>query len=169
MNEPRKTPRTKAPADAIALLTQDHRKVQKIFREFEKAKDQADAEATAEMVRTACQELTIHAQIEEEIFYPALREALGDEGQDLLDEAEVEHESAKQLIGELERMSPGDDRYDATFTVLGEYVNHHIKEENGEMFPKAKQADIDLVALGKQMLRRKQELEAGRAEESVGA
>ena len=164
----RKTKRTKAPADAVALLMKDHRTVQKIFRDFEKQKEGDDA-AKAQMVRTACQELNIHTQIEEEIFYPALRDALKEEGKAMLDEAEVEHDSAKQLIGELERMSPGDDLYDAKFTVLGEYINHHIKEEHGEMFPMAKKTDLDLVALGEQMMRRKEELQAGMTHDKAEA
>jgi hemerythrin-like domain-containing protein len=169
MTERKKTRRTKAPADAIALLTQDHRSVQKMFKEFEKQHETLDEATKAEIVRVACQELTIHAQIEEELFYPALREALGEEGKDLLDEAQVEHDSAKQLIGELERMGPGEELFDAKFTVLGEYVNHHIKEENGEIFKEAKKTGVDLVALGEQMLRRKEELQAGMTQESAEA
>jgi hemerythrin-like domain-containing protein len=165
----RKTRRTKAPADAVALLMKDHREVQKIFREFETQKDSADPATKAEMVRLACEELTIHTRIEEEIFYPALREALKEDGKDMLEEAEVEHQSAKQLIGELERMSPGDDLYDAKFTVLGEYIEHHVKEEHNEMFPEAKKTDLDLVALGEEMFRRKEELQAGMAQESAAA
>lgn len=146
---------TRRAKDAIALLTADHKKVQKMFKEFEKLGDE-DQDRKAELVTTVCGELKVHATIEEEIFYPALREAL--EEQDLLDEAEVEHASAKELISQLESMKPGDDLYDAKFTVLGEYINHHVKEEQGEMFPKAKQADIDLAALGEEMMTRKQEL-----------
>jgi hemerythrin superfamily protein len=142
--------------DAIEILTEDHKKVQKIFKEFEKNKEDAGEEEKAEMVRTVCQELTIHAQIEEEIFYPALRKVIEE---DLLDEAEVEHGSAKQMIGELEKMEPGDDLYDAKFTVLGEYVNHHIKEEQKEIFPQAKKAKLDLEQLGKKLMRRKQALQ----------
>ena len=95
----------------------------------------------------ACQELTIHAQIEEEIFYPAVRDGIEDD--DLMDEAEVGHASAKDLIAQLEAMEPGNDLYDARFTVLGEYIDHHVKEEQDEMFPKAKKAKLDLKALGK--------------------
>jgi len=148
----RKTTRAK---DAVALLIADHKKVQKMFKEFEKLGDE-DQERKAEIVTLACGELKVHTTLEEEIFYPALREAI--EEQDLLDEAEVEHASAKELISQLESMKPGDDLFEAKFTVLGEYVNHHIKEEQGEMFPKAKQAGIDLAALGEEMMTRKQEL-----------
>ena len=162
-----KNRRSKAPADAIALLTQDHKTVQQLFKDFEKGKEQFDDETKAELVRTACQELTIHAQLEEELFYPALREAM--EEHELLDEAQVEHTAAKQLVGELERMGPQDELYDAKFTVLGEYVNHHIKEEQGEIFKEAKKAKIDLVELGERMLRRKEELQSGTTRAHVEA
>ena len=148
----RKTTRAK---DAIALLTADHKKVQKLFKEFEKLGEE-DQERKAEIVQITCGELKVHAAIEEEIFYPAMREAL--EEQDILDEAEVEHASAKELIAQLESMKPDDDLFDAKFTVLGEYINHHVKEEQGEMFTKAKKTDVDLAALGEEMMTRKQEL-----------
>ena len=155
---PTKTP-SAARQDAIALLTQDHKAVQKIFKEFDKLKQNGgDADEKSELVKRACQELTIHAQIEEEIFYPAIRDGIEDE--DLMDEAEVEHASAKELISQLESMDPSNDLYDARFTVLGEYINHHVKEEQDEMFPKAKKAKLDLIALGEDMAQRKQELRA---------
>jgi len=144
--------------DAIEILMQDHRKVQKIFKEFEKSKDEMDDGDKAEMIRQGCMELKIHTQIEEEIFYPAARDAIDDE--DLVDEAEVEHASAKQLIDELEGMEPGDDMYDARFTVLGEYVNHHIKEEEHELFPQVKKAKLDLEELGRKMMQMKEKLRA---------
>jgi hemerythrin-like domain-containing protein len=144
--------------DAIEILMQDHKKVQKIFKEFEKSKDEVDDGDKAEMIRQACMELKIHTQIEEEIFYPAARDAIDDE--DLVDEAEVEHASAKQLIDELERMEPGEDLYDARFTVLGEYVNHHIKEEEHSLFPEVKKAKLDLDGLGRQMLQMKEKLQS---------
>jgi hypothetical protein len=114
------------------------------------------AKKKAQIVRRTCMELTIHAQVEEEIFYPAVREAIEDE--DLLDEAEVEHASAKELIAQLENMQPGDELFDAKFTVLGEYINHHVKEEQDEMFPKVKKAKVDTQSLGEQIAQRKQEL-----------
>ena len=104
-------------------------------------------------------ELKIHSQIENEIVYPAIREAIEDD--DLMDEALVEHEAAEELISQLEQMQPGDEMYDAKFTVLGEYVNHHIAEEQKEMFPKARKAEIDLAELGEQMTARKNELMKG--------
>jgi hypothetical protein len=154
--------------DAIAMLTADHKKVKSIFKKFEKLKkqDSGDAEK-AELVQEACMALTVHAQLEEEIFYPAVRE--GTEEDDLMDEAQVEHMSAKAFIAELQSMQPGDELYEAKFTVLGEYVNHHVEEEEGELFHKAKRAKIDTAALGEQMMQRKQALlaEHGVAEEST--
>lgn len=142
--------------DALSILKKDHGKVQKIFQDFDKAQDEATKQ---KLVETACNELTIHAQVEEEIFYPAARQALGD-GK-LLDEASVEHESAAQLINKLQEMQPGQSKYEAVFTVLGEYVNHHIKEEEDELFPKIKKSDLDLEALGQQIMERKEQLKAG--------
>lgn len=144
-------------ADAIALLTEDHKKVQKLFKEFEKLSEEDDDEGKQALVELICAELTIHATIEEEIFYPAARQAIEEE--ELLDEAEVEHATAKELIAQLEGMQAGDELYDAKVTVLGEYIDHHVKEEQNEMFPKVKKAKLDLQALGEQMLERKQELQ----------
>jgi hemerythrin-like domain-containing protein len=146
--------------DAIKLLTEDHKRVQQMFKAFEKLQDgDGSEEDKAAIVALACAELTIHAQIEEEILYPAAREAL-EEDEDLLDEAEVEHASAKDLIAQLAEMQPGDALYDAKFTVLGEYVNHHIKEEQDEIFPKLKKSDVDLQAIGEELMGRKQALMA---------
>jgi hemerythrin superfamily protein len=144
--------------DAVALLTEDHKTVDKIFKEFEtlKKKDGSDAKK-AELVRGACTALTVHAQIEEDLFYPAMYEAI--DAEDELDEAEVEHATIKSLVSQLEDMEPGDELYDATVTVLAEYVRHHVKEEEGEIFPKAKKSDLDLDALGEQLLERKRTLE----------
>lgn len=141
--------------DAIKLLIADHRMVTELFDEFEKMKDKGDEDEEAKqlLVETACAALTIHAQIEEEVFYPAARDAIDD--MDLLDEAEVEHASAKQLISELSAMQPGDDLYDAKFTVLGEYVKHHIEEEEKELFAKVKKSDLDLDDLGDELMQRK--------------
>lgn len=144
--------------DAVALLAEDHKTVDKIFKEFEtlKKKDGNDAKK-AELVRTACAALTVHAQIEEDVFYPALYEAI--DAEDTLDEAEVEHATIKSLISQLEEMEPGAELYDATVTVLAEYVRHHVKEEEGEIFPKAKKSDLDLDALGERLLERRRALE----------
>lgn len=146
--------------DAIALLTADHKAVKALFKTFEKmCKDEASDLEKSFVVRQICDELTVHAQVEEEIFYPAAR-AADDEMADLLDEAEVEHATAKNLIAQLEEMKAGDDLYDARVTVLGEYVDHHVHEEEGEMFRKARKADLDLVALGAEMAARKDELKS---------
>lgn len=146
----------KSEQDVLALLQEDHKKVKKMFADFEKMKEDEDGEAKQLLVELACAELTVHAQVEEEIFYPAAREAIED--MDLLDEAEVEHATAKQLITELAAMQPGDELYDAKFKVLGEYVMHHVQEEEKELFPKAKKAKMDLAALAEEVLQRKQEL-----------
>jgi len=145
-------------ANAIDLLKEDHDKVKKAFKEFEKM-DRADTDSCRQMVETVCADLRVHTTLEEEIFYPAVREAIDDE--DILNEAAVEHETAKMLIEQLENMEPDDPNYYATFTVLGEYVMHHVKEEEGEMFPQAKKAkELDLEALGERMKARKEELMA---------
>lgn len=136
---------------AIELLKQDHAKVKELFERFEKTEDDAEK---GEIVREAITELKIHAAIEEEIFYPALREVAEE---DIMDEADEEHHVVKLLIAELEEMEPGDDHFDAKFTVLAENVRHHIKEEESEIFPKAKEAGAD--EMGEEMLARKQELQ----------
>src|SRR6185436_10788216 len=119
--------------DALDLLKQDHDAVDKLFKRFEKLGE--DEQGKEDCVSQICEALTIHASIEEEIFYPAVREKLAD-GEDVMDKAEVEHEGVKRLVSELEDLSPGDDLYDAKVTVLGEYVKHHVREEEDEMFPK---------------------------------
>lgn len=141
--------------EAINMLKEDHDRVEKAFKEFEKL-DREDTEAVRQLVTTVCEELKIHTTLEEELFYPAVREAIEDE--DLMNEASVEHETAKMLIEQLENMQPDDPNYYATFTVLGEYVMHHVEEEEGEMFPSAKKTDIDFEALAQQMKERKEEL-----------
>ena len=148
---------TRAQADATALLAKDHKDVKALFKRYEKlSKAEADGSERQELAEQICQMLTVHAQIEEEIFYPAVREADVDE--DLLDEAEVEHASAKDLIAQIQSMQPEDDLYDAKVTVLGEYINHHVEEEEGEMFRKARRAKVDMVGLGEQLMERKQQL-----------
>ena len=142
--------------DAIAILTADHNKVKKLFKQFEsRHENEADNEAE-QVARQICAELTIHATVEEEIFYPAVRAAIDDE--DLLNEAEVEHVSAKELIAQIESSDASDEKYAAKVMVLGEYINHHVQEEQGEMFPKAKKAKLDMEALGEEILQRKKEL-----------
>lgn len=154
------TPRStsKAGQDAITLLTDDHKKVKKLFKEFDKAAEAEDTAQKEELVEQICLELKVHTEIEEEIFYPAVRAAIDDD--DMLNEAEVEHASAKDLIAQIQEMSASDPMYDAKVTVLGEYIDHHVKEEENEMFVKAKKAKLDLNALGEQMSDRKEELTA---------
>jgi hemerythrin superfamily protein len=144
--------------DATQILTADHKKVSKIFAEFEKIKD-GDAQRKQELVKMACDELTVHSQVEEEIFYPAMYEAFKEKDHDLVDEAEVEHASIKKLIETLKSSSPDDRLYDANVTVLAEYVKHHVKEEQDEIFPKARKADgLDLKQMGEEISARKAQL-----------
>ena len=156
VRKPPRRARSAAP-DAVALLKDDHKRVDALFKRFAKLKQ--DDEEKAALVETICEALRIHTQVEEEIFYPAVREAIGDD--DLMDEADVEHQSAKTLMAELARIKPGDDHYDAKVTVLGEYIRHHVKEEHEEMFPQARAAKVDLKALGAKIAARKQELSGG--------
>ena len=144
--------------DAIALLKADHTLVQGLFDQFEKARGNDRKGALAQKI---CQELRVHTQIEEEIFYPAAREVLREE--DILDEAEVEHAGAKDLIAQIESSRPGAELYDAKVTVLGEYIKHHVKEEHEEMFPKLKKTKLDLKEIGERLQARKAQLQEGGA------
>ena len=144
--------------NALQVLMEDHDYVKKAYRQFEKLDPEDDMEEIRALVKNVCSALKVHAQIEEEIFYPAARRALKDK--DLLEEAEVEHASAKTLIRQLERMKPNDKKFAATFTVLCEYVEHHVKEEENEMFPKVRRARMNLEALGKKLMQRKVRLAA---------
>ena len=139
--------------DAIALLMADHKRVKKLFADFAKLRDEGSDEEKSSIVEQICNELKVHTTIEEEIFYPAVRKAIEDS--DLMDEALVEHAGAKELVAQLEDASPEDELYDAKVTVLGEQIEHHVKEEEGEMFPKAKKAKVDTHALGAAMMKRK--------------
>ncbi|MHB1332943.1 MAG: hemerythrin domain-containing protein [Sulfuriferula sp.] len=143
--------------DAITLLKEDHKKVKELFKEFEKLeKTPASKNKKSTLVKEICEELTIHAQVEEEIFYPAVRDAIED--QDMMDEAKVEHAGAKELISQLEKMTPEEDLYDAKVTVLSEYIDHHVKEEEGEMFSSIKKSKLDMTKLGSDMRKRKDQL-----------
>jgi len=144
-----------AEMNSIELLKQDHREVEDYFEEYE---DLEDDKQKAGLSAKICRALKAHAQIEEEIFYPAARDATGDD--DLLDEAVVEHAGAKRLIEEIESMDVGDDLYDAKVRVLGEQVKHHVKEEEQELFPEVERSDLDLQALGKKLEDRKMQLMA---------
>ena len=153
---PKKAPAKKAASkDATALLKADHKLVAGLFEEFEKTK--SDARKTS-IVAQICQELTVHAQIEEEIFYPAVKAALKDH--ELVPEATVEHASVKDLIAAVQGKAPYGEMYDAKVKVMAEFVKHHVKEEEKEMFAKVRKTDLDLRALGDQMAARKEELMA---------
>jgi hemerythrin-like domain-containing protein len=140
--------------DAVKLLTADHKEVHTLFQKYKKlAQAQAPADERQPLAECICALLTVHATIEEEIFYPAAREA-GVESA-LLDEAEVEHATGKDLIAQLQSMDADDELYDAKVTVLGEYVDHHVKEEQDEMFPACRKAKMDLDAVGTELEVRK--------------
>lgn len=153
--------------DAIKLLKQDHANVKALFKEYEELGDRAFA-GKKKLADRICLELTKHAAIEEEIFYPALREA-SKQSEDQLDEASVEHASLKALISQIGQMDPHDELYDAKVKVLSEYVNHHVKEEEGELFPQARQSELDLVTLGREMEARKDEVDSVPGEMPVPA
>lgn len=141
-----------APSDAIALLEQDHREVEAMFEKFEKLESKAEK---AQLAAKICLALTVHTMIEEEILYPPAHKKIE---HDLVDEALVEHNGAKQLIAEIEAMKPSEHLYDAKVKVLSEYIKHHVKEEQDEMFPQLRSSGIDLEDLGEQLLQRKTEL-----------
>ena len=147
--------RSAAAPDAIKLLKDDHRQVEDWFEEFEGTNASSKKQKLANQI---CLALRVHTQIEEEIFYPACREAGVEE--DMMDEADVEHDGAKKLIEEIEAGAPGDDHWDAKVKVLSEMIKHHVKEEEqrGGMFAKAKQADLDMKELGSELKARKDEL-----------
>ena len=139
--------------DAVALLEADHRAVAKLFGQFEKARDNDRKKSLADKI---CLELRVHMQIEEEIFYPVSREYLKNE--DIVDEAVVEHAAARDLMDEIEGASPAEDLYDAKVTVLQEQIEHHVKEEETDYFPRVKKTDMDLKSVGARMAARKEEL-----------
>ena len=141
------------PNPAVALLKQDHDRVQTLFDEFEQAKSRP---AKVKIVRQALQELKVHAAIEEEIFYPAVRKPVGKE---VMNEADEEHHVAKLLIAELDRMDGSESHFDAKFLVLAENVRHHVREEENEMLPKAEKVKLDFEALTAKMVRRKERLQ----------
>ena len=144
------TPKAK---EATALLRADHKTVNDLFNEYEKTRS---AVRKKQIVATICKELTVHAQIEEEIFYPAVKAALKDK--ELIPEATVEHATLKDLIAQVEGVEPDGEMFDAKIKVMAEYVKHHVKEEQNEMFPKAKESKLDLLELGAQLAERKAEL-----------
>ena len=150
---PKAAPASKGSKDAIALLKADHEAVSHLFAEYEKTRSVANKKS---LVAEICAALSVHAQIEEEIFYPAVKAALKDRL--LVPEATVEHAGVKDLIAQLEGAEPDGEMYDAKVKVLSEYVKHHVKEEQNEMFPKAKATSLDMVELGAHMAARKDEL-----------
>ena len=156
MTTPKASTAPKSPAmakDAIALLKADHEAVSQLFAEFEKTRSVTNKKA---LVAEICTALSVHAQIEEEIFYPAFKAALKDKL--LVPEATVEHAGVKSLIAQIEGVEPDGELYDAKVKVLSEYVKHHVKEEQNEMFVKAKASSLDLVELGARMAARKHDL-----------
>lgn len=147
---PEKAPKAQ---EATALLKADHKLVSLLFEQYESARSSTKKKA---IVSQICTELTVHAQIEEEIFYPQVKAALKDK--ELIPEATVEHATLKELIAQIEDGEPDDEMYDAKVKVLSEYVKHHVKEEQNEIFPKAKASKLDMHALGEQLMQRKEEL-----------
>jgi hypothetical protein len=155
MSHPRASARGPSTArhDVIDLLKRDHERVQRAFREF----DHLDSlQACQQIVQRTCAELKVHAAIEEELFYPAVRDAIDEP--DLVAEAEIEHKSISTLVEYIELLPPDDLKYRASFRVLGDYVVHHVREEETEMFPQLVQAAIDWDALAQAMVARRAEL-----------
>jgi len=141
-----------APSDAIALLEKDHREVEAMFEQFEKLDSKAEKASLAAKI---CLALTVHTRIEEELLYPPAHDEIEE---DIVDEAIVEHDGAKQLVAEIAMMKPSEHLYDAKVKVLSEYIKHHVKEEQDEMFPQLRESGIDLEGLGEQLMQRKIEL-----------
>jgi hemerythrin-like domain-containing protein len=158
--QPAKRASPGAGPNAVALLKKDHGDVKALFKEYDKLAE-ADSEASQRemLALQICEMLTVHATIEEEIFYPAARDALSEKNEDLLDEAEVEHASAKDLIAQIQSTDASDSLYNAKVKVLGEYIDHHVKEEQNELFPKLTKK-MDMKAIGARLQARKDELMA---------
>jgi hemerythrin-like domain-containing protein len=142
---------------AIELLMSDHRKVEDLFDRYESEKD-GDESTKQQLAQKICNELKVHAQVEEELFYPWLRENLDEDDMEMVEEATVEHQSAKDLIAQIEGAGEIDEAYDAKVKVLGEYIKHHVKEEEGEIFPEVRDEQEELDALGQELAARKEEL-----------
>jgi hemerythrin superfamily protein len=149
-----------AAPDAIKLLKADHKMVAELFEEYEDGKDSMSAPQKKKLATQICEELANHTLVEEELFYPAVAEKMkDDEMEGMLAEALVEHTSLKRLIADIEDAKPGSAEYDALVEVLGEYTEHHVKEEEAEMFPRVRESKIDLETLGEQMALRKMTLQ----------
>lgn len=142
---------------AIEMLMADHRKVEDLFEQYEAAKDAGD-ESRKAIAATLCNEITVHAAVEEEMFYPWLRDTLDDDDMDMVEEAQVEHDGAKELIAQIEVAPAIDAVFDAKVKVLGEYIKHHVREEENEIFPSVAGEREALDKLGQQMQARKAEL-----------
>jgi hemerythrin superfamily protein len=142
--------------NAVQMIRQDHKKVEGLFKKFEQAKK---SDAKKRIADQAIQELEVHAKLEEEIFYPAIRKEIGEE--ELLDEAKKEHQQAKELMRELKTMNGEDDELEEKFSELVEAIQHHVQEEEGEMLPKVEESEMDLADYGEQMSERKKELTKG--------
>jgi len=149
--------RASAAPDALAFLEAEHRAVEKLFMAFEKADD--DLEAKAALAQRACEQLSIHAMLEEELLYPAAQEALPDSDRVDIEEAYIEHFLVKTLITKFETLKAGDRGFDATFKVMSEMVDHHVEEEEQELFPELRKSKCNLRALGEKMAERKAELQ----------
>lgn len=142
---------------ALELLMSDHRKVEQLFKKYE-AEKEGDEDARQTLAEQICDELTVHAQVEEELFYPWLRENLPEDKMELVEEAEVEHRTAKDLIDEIEGADTVDEAFDAKVKVLSEYIQHHVEEEEDEIFKEVKEMKDELDELGEAMAARKSEL-----------
>jgi len=154
---PAKTSRASSSSgqDAIALLRADHKKVSELYAQYESTRSSAKKKA---LVATICLELSVHARVEEEIFYPAVKAALKDK--EMIPEAQVEHASLKELIAQVKDKEPDGEMFDAKIKVMSEYTKHHVKEEQNEIFPAAKKTRLDMLDLGAQIAARKEELMA---------
>jgi hypothetical protein len=152
------TEKTAVSDDAIQLLTADHKEVKALFKAYEQLVEaEGDDDERLQLALDICTKLSVHTTVEEELFYPAARDVLEDD-KDLVDEADVEHACAKDLIAQIMESTPDDPLFDAKVKVLGEYIDHHVKEEEREMFPKIQESDLDVEALGEEMVQRKEEL-----------
>ena len=149
---------TSSGPDAIALLRADHKKVSGLYEQYENTRSAAKKKS---LVATICLELSVHAKVEEEIFYPAVKAALKDK--EMVPEAQVEHATLKELIAQVKDKEPDGEMFDAKIKVMSEYTKHHVKEEQNEMFPKAKATRLDMKELGARMAARKEELKANPA------
>jgi len=145
--------------DAIAVLKADHREVKSLFEDYQQlVARRASDQRRQQLAERICGMLKVHTMIEEELIYPQAHRALGKDDDDLVDEAEVEHASAKDLIVQILDSAPLDRHYNAKVKVLGEYIDHHVREEENELFPKLRKTGMDLDTLGEAMLLRKEEL-----------